>query len=237
MSPTAIAMVVVAGLALGLALLVGGRLSRALRLARQRNRRLRRELEERTEEARRSSLELREVRRRLQDESMTDPVTGVANRTYLDEHFRREWKRAARAGRPLAVLMVEVDRIGDINDAYGRRVGDDCLRAVAGSLERVTKRAEDFVARYEKVRFAVVAPSADTEGVTRIAERIHGRVAALDFLHDGHFVPVTVSVGAAATVPSGGGAENLLAAASAALDRAKTEGRDRTVVVDAASTE
>jgi GGDEF domain-containing protein len=90
-----------------------------------------------------------------------DGLTGLANRRHFDETIQREWRRAARYKRPLALALVDVDNFKQYNDTYGHLAGDECLKNVANALLAVSRRPSDLVARYGGEEFALVLPETD----------------------------------------------------------------------------
>ncbi len=159
-----------------------------------------------------------------------DGLTGLANRRSFDQALDAEAQRSARAGTPLALLMMDVDGFKPFNDAYGHGGGDDCLRRIAGAIGGMVRRSGDVAARYGGEEFAVILPNTGLEGATAMAERIRAAVAALDIEHRAAPVgrSVTISVGGA--VAAGCSGAELLGAADAALYGAKRAGRDRSSV-------
>lgn len=159
----------------------------------------------------------------------TDALTELANRRAFDNALRREWFRAQRDARPLAVLMVDIDHFKSLNDQYGHPVGDACLARVAKCLQGLVQRAGDLAARYGGEEFAVVLPNTDAERALALGERVRQAVATTamtDLLGTGR--TLSVSVGVACRVPSAAqAAEQLLGAADAALYLAKQRGRNR----------
>lgn len=167
---------------------------------------------------------------RLETLSVTDALTGLANRRRLAEVLDLEWQRALRPATPLAVAMIDIDYFKLYNDHYGHPAGDQCLRRVAGVLnERV--RATDLVARYGGEEFAVVMPGANLVVAKRISDRIRESVIMLEQAHERSPIGiVTISVGVAATVPSCAGLpEQLIELADHRLYRAKNAGRNQVV--------
>lgn len=160
--------------------------------------------------------------------SITDGLTGLANRRRFDEVFAREWRRTRRTGKSLALLMIDADRFKQLNDTFGHARGDEVLKVIARVIESSIRRPGDMAARYGGEEFAAILPETDIAGAMKVAETIRSRVE-----HDGAAggtLPsdVTVSVGVAATVPDDGkSAGNLVDAADKALYRAKHAGRNR----------
>jgi diguanylate cyclase (GGDEF)-like protein len=169
------------------------------------------------------NVRVHEETRRL---SVTDALTGVGNVRQLSATLSREIAGATRFGRPLTVLMLDLDHFKLVNDALGHAFGDVVLREFARRLLTVF-REMDTVARYGGEEFAVVLPETDIEGGCRAAERVIEVVRAEPFRHGELRRSVTVSIGVAAFPRHGRTAAELLQAADAALYAAKGEGRDR----------
>jgi two-component system cell cycle response regulator len=173
-------------------------------------------------------LEMRATRR-LYESAMADPLTGVYNRRYLDDHLLSEFAFAQRHGTSLSLLLIDADHFKRVNDTWGHAAGDTALRALAGHLHR-SVRTEDMIARFGGEEFAVLAREISPEGAFAVAERIRLSVARTPVvLEDGQKGPLTVSIG---VVRVGGGrlfetADALLEAADEALYRAKEGGRNR----------
>ncbi|MFC4707820.1 sensor domain-containing diguanylate cyclase [Paraburkholderia caffeinitolerans] len=161
--------------------------------------------------------------------SVTDALTGLANRRALDLQFVNEWNRARRAGEPLSVLFIDIDRFKLFNDFYGHAVGDEVLAAVAHAIQASMHRKTDMVARYGGEEFAVVLSNTPPDGALNIAEQIRANVQRLGIAH-GHSEhgSVTVSVGCATCTPrESTGAHALLRAADEELYAAKQAGRNQ----------
>jgi diguanylate cyclase (GGDEF)-like protein len=168
----------------------------------------------------------------LQRLATRDGLTSVANRRSFDDMLNMEWRRASRESRALSLLMVDVDFFKRFNDTYGHQGGDECLRHVAAAMSGVVKRASDAVARYGGEEFAILLPATEPDGALIVAERIRAAVTALRLPHSGSEVAdhVTVSIGVASIQVTGNGVpSSLVAAADAALYRAKYTGRNRVV--------
>ena len=171
---------------------------------------------------------------RLAELASTDYLTRLANRRRFDEVLAAEWRRGARAGSPLSLLMVDGDFFKSFNDTYGHLEGDRVLRTIAAALQTCVDRSGDLVARYGGEEFAVLLPLTGSDGALIVAEAIRASIDALDLVHattpSGR---LTVSIGIACRTPETSVAsETLVEAADAALYLAKGEGRDRVVMAD-----
>jgi two-component system cell cycle response regulator len=159
--------------------------------------------------------------------SITDGLTGVWNRRYLELSLSKEIERASRFNRPLSVLMIDIDRFKDVNDRYGHQRGDGVLVEVSRRVMGTIRTQIDFVARYGGEEFVVVLPETPGEGAKVVAEKIRSAVREHPFVGEGPHLGVTVSVGVAAFPLDGLTAEDLIRASDQAMYRAKRAGRDR----------
>jgi diguanylate cyclase (GGDEF)-like protein/PAS domain S-box-containing protein len=176
-----------------------------------------------------ANLRLREA---LRNQSIRDPLTGLFNRRFLEETLEREIRRAVRSEQTLGLLMLDLDHFKKFNDTYGHEAGDTVLRETASFLAK-SVRAEDIVCRFGGEEFVVILPLANLQATAARAERIRCKLRELTVLHQGQSLGmVTASVGLAALPDHGTSRGSLLAAADAALYRAKREGRDRVVVAE-----
>lgn len=166
----------------------------------------------------------------LESHALLDGLTSIPNRRRFDQVLDTEWKRAQRAGMPLAAIMFDIDHFKRYNDNRGHRDGDDCLATVAGVLAASVERPADLVARYGGEEFVALLPETDLDGAHAIAERCRANVEALQLPH-GHSETspwVTVSVGVACCVPAACDAPAaLVEQADLQLYRAKASGRNR----------
>jgi len=185
---------------------------------------------ERTRELENTNRELSDANRKLESFARLDGLLGIANRKCFDERFEQEWARCRREEASLGLLMIDVDHFKRFNDAYGHPAGDRCLQAIAGAAVSLMYRPGDLVARYGGEEFAVILPGTGLPGARHKAAEICRHVEALGIPHrdNGAAGCVTVSIGAAATIPrEGSSAEALLTQADAALYRAKGLGRNQ----------
>jgi diguanylate cyclase (GGDEF)-like protein len=166
---------------------------------------------------------LYEEARRL---SITDGLTGIWNRRHFDLRAGEEAHRAVRFREPFGVVLVDVDHFKQINDVYGHQAGDAVLVDIARRLTDATREV-DVVARYGGEEFALILPKTTRNGAVVLADKVRETVAREPFIADGTPIPVTISAGVAAYPDHGTGVKDLVAAADAALYRAKDGGRNR----------
>jgi diguanylate cyclase (GGDEF)-like protein len=177
---------------------------------------------------------LRQANDQLEEQALTDGLTGLANRRAFDSALLAEMRRARRARQPLSLLLIDIDRFKTLNDRLGHQAGDRCLAAVATVLAETVRDITDTVARYGGEEFAVILPFTDTAGAAAVAEKLRASVEALawEAIH-GQPAALTVSIGGATLRPDADAEREvdpsrLIAAADAALYRAKSEGRNCT---------
>lgn len=157
-----------------------------------------------------------------------DQLTQLANRRQFDQVLAREWRRGGRNGVPLSMVLCDLDYFKRYNDALGHLAGDECLRRVGPALGGLLRRPGDLVARFGGEEFAIILPETDADGARQICEQAVAAVHALDLPHpDSPLGRVTISIGAAATIPNPRLAPTrLFAAADEALYEAKRAGRN-----------
>ncbi len=173
--------------------------------------------------------ELQLLNSKLEALSLTDSLTGIANRRHFDSILQQEWQRAQRLNHPLALAILDVDWFKPYNDHYGHPAGDVCLRQIAQALAATVCRSSDLVARYGGEEFVFITPMTNATGALDIAQRVVEAVAALELPHSRSPIgQVTVSIGVVSITPTAeSSAEVLLQRADAALYQAKTQGRNR----------
>jgi diguanylate cyclase (GGDEF)-like protein len=170
---------------------------------------------------------------RLEELSVSDGLTGLANRRQFDIAIEQEWRRALRLRGPLSLLMIDVDHFKGYNDAFGHARGDECLQVISKTLQQAARRAGDLAARYGGEEFAILLPNTDESGITIMASAVRARVEELKVARssDDEAPFVTISVGGACIVPvAGRSPRELIVAADDALYRGKTAGRNRVVI-------
>jgi diguanylate cyclase (GGDEF)-like protein len=157
--------------------------------------------------------------------AQTDGLTGLANRRRLDLDLAAECERARRYGRPLALVMFDVDHFKRFNDTYGHLRGDETLQELATTV-RSEIRTTDTVYRYGGEEFAVLTRETDAEHAMALAERLRGRIEQ-HFAARGSSTPITASFGVGCVPPDEPVPDLMIASADAALYRAKLDGRNR----------
>jgi diguanylate cyclase (GGDEF)-like protein len=173
---------------------------------------------------------LRQSNEELAKLSSTDALTGVANRRQFNLVYHNEWRRAARAGTCLGLVLFDIDDFHDFNAVHGHLAGDRCLVAVAQAIASAGHRPSDLFARYGGEEFVHVLPDTNDDGASIVARRALDLVRALAIPRVRGIGPpyVTISAGVASLVPRlEVSPEVLIAAADDALLRAKHDGRDR----------
>ena len=158
--------------------------------------------------------------------SLTDDLTQLYNSRYLNLVLRRETKRAARSGRPLSLIFIDLDGFKAINDAHGHLAGSRAL-VEAAAVIRDSGRETDVVARFGGDEFALVLPDTGGDGAIAVGERIRGRVAAHVFLAaNGLAIHLTASVGVATLPDAAASPEELVQAADVAMYQVKDHGKN-----------
>jgi diguanylate cyclase (GGDEF)-like protein len=178
--------------------------------------------------------ELQVANEQLANLSITDGLTGLANRRHFDEVLDNEYVRLRRSGAPLSLVLLDVDYFKLFNDTYGHPCGDDCLRQVAALIAGLVNRASDLAARYGGEEFALILPETDAQGAVALAERLRSGIEQLAIPHSASKAShVTASLGvitvAPTTLPL---ARDAIKLADTQLYQAKAGGRNRVVARD-----
>jgi diguanylate cyclase (GGDEF)-like protein len=171
--------------------------------------------------------QLEEANARLEERSLTDKLTGVANRAGFDQRLHEEIERCKRYGSQLSLLMLDMDHFKHYNDTYGHLAGDEALTAASRTMQEVC-RPVDVIARYGGEEFAVILPTTDRDGAIHTAERLRQAIAATP-LGTGS---ITVSIGISTLDSTGKPPRQLIQEADEALYEAKGSGRNRVIHFD-----
>ncbi|MCJ8518928.1 two-component system cell cycle response regulator [Pseudorhizobium tarimense] len=166
--------------------------------------------------------------------AVTDGLTGLNNRRYLDSHLKTLFNRAAARGRALSVCITDIDRFKQVNDTYGHDAGDEVLKEFSARI-RSTVRGADLACRYGGEEFVVVMPDTDASLARLIAERLRGLIENEPFVlcRAGVTLNITASLGIASNEQGAETPEQLLKQADKALYEAKNGGRNRVVAAAA----
>jgi two-component system cell cycle response regulator len=162
--------------------------------------------------------------------AITDGLTGLHNRRYMEGHLATLIEQASARGKPLAMMMLDIDYFKSINDRYGHDVGDDVLREFAVRV-RKSIRGIDLACRYGGEEFVIVMPETDLYVAGMVAERLRRVIAGESFIAEkgAHHINVTISIGISVLGRKDESMADLLKRADQALYRAKNDGRNRVV--------
>jgi len=162
--------------------------------------------------------------------AVTDPLTGLSNRRYLDNHLNVLFNRSMARGRPLSILITDIDRFKQVNDTYGHDGGDQVLKEFANRV-RSTVRGADLACRFGGEEFVVVMPDTSPEVAAAVAERLRAAIENAPFLlkSSGETLNITASFGISSRIASIITPDQLMKQADLALYEAKNTGRNRVV--------
>lgn len=192
---------------------------------------LQKEVEEKTQELNQMLEMLQNSNRRLERDSMSDPLTGLHNRRYLDSVFADTIQQCIKHRSSLGVLVIDADHFKKINDSFGHLAGDEVLRKLGTILQKYCRRNMDILVRFGGEEFVMLLPATDLEGVLKIAESIRHHVQYAQFWFEDRRVPVTLSMGVHVGIPPlHATPEKLMHKADEALYLAKSNGRNRVEV-------
>ncbi len=169
----------------------------------------------------------------LEHETLTDPLTGVYNRRFMEQRLAEEVSKARRYCFQLSILLFDLDRFKQINDRYGHQAGDQVLSEIS-TVVKEQLRDSDLLSRYGGEEFLVIAPNTGPAEAALLAERLRARIEANVFLRErkeanGRGLNLTVSIGLASFDDDSATEETLIGTADRNLYRAKGEGRNRVV--------
>lgn len=176
---------------------------------------------------------LREANKKLEELTLIDGLTRIANRRHFDAYLNKEWEISKRTSRPISLIMIDIDFFKKYNDSYGHLEGDSCLQNVAKAIKESINREGDLVSRYGGEEFGVILSETGLEGARHVAETIRRNVMNLSIAHKGSDIEkiVTVSIGVASRVPGRDfKKEEIILSADNALYMAKNKGRNRVEV-------
>lgn len=172
------------------------------------------------------SIENAELHQEREQQSVTDGLTGIANRRHFNEDFYKEFERAKRYGQPLSLIVADLDHLKKINDTYGHQSGDEAIKAIARALHDGS-RSIDLAARYGGEEFCLLLPNTDLAEAERTAERLRKKISECTLEGPGN---VTASIGVASFPMHADDPDELFHQADEALYQAKQSGRNRVCV-------
>lgn len=184
-------------------------------------------LEDRVQER---TVQLRRANERLEQLSMIDGLSGLANRRKFDETLEKIWIQAKVDSTPVALVMLDLDEFKAYNDLYGHQAGDACIQALSGVLLARSKRQGELAARYGGEEFALILPGCHLHAAYKTAEAVRLAFAGLGIEHSASSCAsvATISLGVASLIPSDtSGVAELIGLADQALYQAKHAGRNR----------
>jgi diguanylate cyclase (GGDEF)-like protein len=180
-----------------------------------------------------SQIALRSAKERVEQLSLQDALTGIANRRHFDQAVEVEWRRAVRSSSPLSLLLLDVDFFKRLNDEFGHRRGDAYLVEIASALQGCV-RTGDLMARYGGEEFAAILPGTGRKGAENVAARMQSAVRDIRLAELGEGAPrITISIGVSIVeAPHAGTYIDMIDASDRALYAAKRAGRDRIEFAD-----
>lgn len=198
-----------------------------IRIVREANEKLERNITARTAELRTTLAQLGEANVQLREYSHRDPLTGAYNRRHFREVFEQHLRDVVEYGKPLALLLGDLDNFKQINDTYGHVVGDECLRAVANCFNEVLAQHDALVARYGGEEFVAVLPGLDAQQALQAAEVLRLRIQQNPVRTGKEAIHLSISIGVHTVPPHRAMApDDVLRIADEALYRAKDDGRN-----------
>ena len=169
------------------------------------------------------------MQERLRLLAMTDPLTGIGNRRHFMREISIEFERTKRYGRPLSLMIIDLDNLKEINDTNGHKAGDEALKSFA-KVCLSELRATDLFARYGGDEFIALLVQTGQEGARETAERLRVAIEGSEVHVDGKTITLTASIGLTATTGDISSVKELIEIADNALYKAKQGGRNQIVV-------
>jgi two-component system, cell cycle response regulator len=180
---------------------------------------------------------LKSANEEIRQLSISDPLTGCYNRSYLNERFPQELRRSQRYSHVLSVVLADIDHFKKVNDTYGHQAGDEVLKAFADCIDQQIRKKVDWVVRYGGEEFLIVLPETACEGGHSMAERLRIAVGELAIQVGGEEIRITASFGGVSAKlssqdDSAMDMDKLINKADEQLYRSKGEGRNRVNIIE-----
>jgi diguanylate cyclase (GGDEF)-like protein len=166
----------------------------------------------------------------LEREVLIDILTGVHNRRAYEQRIMEEFKRFGQNAQPFSLILFDVDHFKRVNDEYGHRAGDKCLKEIINII-KPSLRDSDFLARYGGEEFVLMLVGTRKDSAHKTAERIRRLIEKTRFLYQKEEIPITLSMGVTQVDPADHDPETLFERVDAALYRAKRGGRNKVCVL------
>lgn len=166
----------------------------------------------------------------LEQEVLLDSLTGISNRRGYEVRLQEEIQRYQRYNQTFSLVLFDVDHFKQVNDLYGHRAGDKCLKEIINRVKPCI-RSSDFLARYGGEEFVIVITGTKKEDARQVAEKIRRLVERTRFLFQGQEIPVTISLGVTEITPEDTSHETIFTRADSAMYKAKNGGRNRVSVI------
>jgi diguanylate cyclase len=166
----------------------------------------------------------------LEKEVLLDPLLQINNRRSFDWKIEETIRDCHRTGLPSSLILIDVDHFKEVNDKFGHRAGDKCLRELAKLVESSVRKS-DFVARYGGEELIIILPGSIVENARSIAEKIRERIDKTRFNYQDQVIHLTISLGVTQARPADSGADELFVRVDEAMYHSKKQGRNRVSVV------
>jgi len=147
------------------------------------------------------AVELQQLTQQLRQQAENDPLTHIRTRHFMEQRLSQEMIRCTRYGQSLALVMIDIDNLRQVNDRYGHSAGDACLQQVAHLIRDSLRWPSDLVSRYGNDEFCLVLPQTDDQGALAVAERVRNFVSAATISEGPTQFQITISTGIYAVVP------------------------------------
>ncbi|MGO9481311.1 MAG: GGDEF domain-containing protein [Candidatus Kryptoniota bacterium] len=175
-------------------------------------------------------LQVKERSESLEKEVLLDALTQINNRRAYDLQIRENLRRFHRNGEQFSLILMDIDHFKKVNDDYGHKAGDKCLKEIA-KLIKSSVRQSDFLARYGGEELIAILPGSDAEGARNLAEKVRRRIENARFSYKDEIIPVTISLGVTGVMASDTEPDTPFIRVDAALYQAKKDGRNRVRVI------
>jgi diguanylate cyclase (GGDEF)-like protein len=166
----------------------------------------------------------------LEQEILTDPLTGIANRRVIERLIRKEMKNHQRRKAVFSLVFIDIDDFKNVNDTYGHRVGDKCIRSLVRRFKQVLRQT-DLIARYGGDEFIVFLAGTDRKAAGAVANKLSDAISKTCFMYKDSQIQLSISMGVTQVENSDDSPEKILSRVDTALYKAKALGRDRVIVI------